>query len=116
LKKAQWFECTKPDQKYIYKPLAKKDEYKPWFDKYYSDKETGIVGLLAIFGKERTEKAEMAATLYEAYRDLKERQIVPTEDLVVNEVLNNWHDSKKRIEESRWRVFFNWMLNRNWIG
>ncbi|WP_343607562.1 restriction endonuclease subunit S [Chryseobacterium oranimense] len=115
LKKAQWFECKKTGNKYQYTALPKKDEYKNWFSKYYSDKEAGIENLLHLFGKEKTEKAEMVATLYEAWRDLKDKKQLATEQAIIYEVLNNWHESKQRISEERWLKCLQWMKEKNWI-
>lgn len=115
LKKAQWFECKKTGNKYQYTALPKKEEYKNWFTKYYSDKEAGIENLLHLFGKEKTEKAEMVATLYEAWRDLKDKKQLPTEQAIIYEVLNNWHESKQRISEERWLKCLQWMKEKNWI-
>ncbi|WP_428067720.1 restriction endonuclease subunit S [Chryseobacterium gambrini] len=115
LKKAQWFECKKTGNRYLYTALPKKEEYKNWFSKYYSDKEAGIENLLHLFGKEKTEKAEMVATLYEVWRDLKDKKQLPTEQAIIYEVLNNWHESKQRISEERWLKCLQWMKEKNWI-
>lgn len=116
LKTKEWFEMYKNAQGYSkYKPMAKRNDYKTEFDKYYSDKQQGIDRLLGIFGKELTEKAEMVATIYEAWRDLRSKQSSVSEDEVVNEVLNNWHESKKRIGDDRWRKCYGWMKQQNWI-
>jgi type I restriction enzyme S subunit len=116
LKKAKWFECVKIDPKYTYKPLEKKEEYKAWFAKYYSDEESGIESLLSIFGKKKTIEAEKVATLYEAYRFLNEKNKKCTDKDVMHEVLNNWHESKQRISESEWHSCLNWMREKNWIS
>lgn len=116
LKKAKWFECVKTDQKYTYKPLVNKDEYKAWFEKYYGEDEGGIESLLAIFGKKKTIEAEKVATLYEAYRFLSEKKTTVTDKEILNEVLNNWHESKQRIPESEWQNCLNWMKQKQWIN
>lgn len=116
LKKAQWFDCKKVNNKYQYTALPKKEEYKGWFAQYYSDKETGIESLLYLFGKEKTEKAEMVATLYEAWRDLKEKKQIPSDKAIIHEVLNNWHESKQRIAEERWLKCLQWMKRKGWIN
>jgi type I restriction enzyme, S subunit len=116
LKKGKWFEAKLENGKYNYYPLAKKDEYKSWFDKYFLEKQTGIDSLINLFGKEKTEKVEMVATLYEAHRDLKSKKRVVTEKEVIHEVLNNWHESKKRIDEGRWKECLAWMQQKNWIN
>lgn len=116
LKKAKWFAAKLENGKYNYYPLANKDEYKPWFDKYFFEKQAGIDSLINLFGKEKTEKVEMVATLYEAHRDLKSKRTILTEKEVIHEVLNNWHESKKRIDEGRWKECFAWMQQKNWIN
>lgn len=115
LKKAQWFDCKRVNSKYQYTALLKKEEYKSWFTQYYSDKETGIESLLHLFGKEKTEKAEMVATLYEAWRDLKEKKQISSDKAIIHEVLNNWHESKQRISEDRWLKCLQWMKEKEWI-
>ena len=115
LKKAQWFDCKRVNNKYQYTALPKKEEYKSWFTQYYSDKETGIESLLHLFGKEKTEKAEMVATLYEAWRDLKEKKQISSDKVIIHEVLNNWHESKQRISEDRWLKCLQWMKEKGWI-
>lgn len=116
LKKARWFECVKENQKYTYRALEKKDEYKSWFINYYAEFEIGIVSLLDIFGKQKTIEAEKVATLYEAYRFLNEKKTTFTDKDILNEVLNNWHESKQRISENEWQNCLNWMREKKWIN
>ncbi|MDR6571254.1 restriction endonuclease subunit S [Chitinophaga ginsengisegetis] len=116
LKTAQWFSCSKTGNKYSYIPLAKKEEYKIWFAKYYSDKETAIQSLLSVFAKAKTEKAEMVATLYEVWQDLKNKKQIPSDKTIIHEVLNNWHESKRRISEERWIKCLHWMREKAWIN
>lgn len=116
LKKEKWFECVKTDQKYTYKPLEKKEEYKGWFTKYYAEEESGIESLLNIFGKKKTIEAEKVATLYEAYRFLNEKSNSFSDKDILNEVLNNWHESKQRILENEWQNCINWMREKSWIN
>lgn len=123
LKKAAWFEAVKQGTDkfapYKYFPLARKDEYKPWFNKYYSDKQEGIDRLIALFGTKVTEKVEMVATLYEAWRYLKEDSALPHpgDDAIVREVLKNWHVSKERIPEDKWRKCLVWMREeQGWVA
>ena len=119
LKKSNWFEAIKMQREnhtyYLYKPLAKCDEYKEWFEKYYANKKNLIDELIALFGTQKTQKVEMVATLYKAWLDLSKEQDYVSEDELVYEVLNNWHDSKKQIDESRWKKCIVWMNNKQWI-
>lgn len=116
LKKANWFECKNEKGKFVYYPLPKKEEYKEWFAKYYNHEQAGIDQLIELFGTKKTEEVEVVATLLEAHRHLVSASGQATDDALVHEVLNNWHESKKRIEEIRWRQGLAWMRQRNWIS
>jgi len=116
LKKAKWFDCKNEKGKFVYYPLPKKEEYKQWFAKYYNHEQGGIDQLIELFGTKKTEEVEIVATLLEAHRHLVSVSVKASDDAVVHEVLNNWHESKKRIEEIRWRQGLVWMRQRNWIS
>jgi type I restriction enzyme S subunit len=116
LKKAKWFECIKTDQRYTYRPLEKKDDYKEWFTKYYAGKETGIQSLISIFGKQKTVEVEKVATLYEAHRFLTEKKKMFTDKDIISQVLNNWHESKQRISETDWNTCLKMMRDKEWIN
>ncbi len=62
-----------------------------------------------------TERCEIVATLYSAWHDLlKENQPV-SDDRIVHEVLNNWHENKKRISYERWGKALVWMRQNELI-
>jgi len=116
LKDKQWFEMYKNQQGFPkYRPMDKHNNYKVEFEKYYRNKQIGIDSLLARFGKESTERVEMVATTYEAWRYLNSKQSSVNEAEIINEILNNWHDSKKRISEDRWKMCYWWIKDQNWI-
>lgn len=112
LKEHQWFETIKRDKGKAYKPLEKKNEYRSWFNKYYRNEENIIHSIINTFRTAKTIQCEIVATLYSAWEDLLKENSNVTNDEIVNEVLNNWHESKKRIPKERWMKALIWMKTK----
>lgn len=116
LKEKKWFEMYKKDGKYPkYRPLEKVTGFMADFTKYHGDKQAGIDSLIKIFGAISTEQVEMAATVYEAWRYLKEHNQTISKEAILNEILNLWHESKTRIDKTRWINCYQWLLEKEWI-
>jgi type I restriction enzyme S subunit len=112
-----WFEMYKKEGKFPkYKPLPNSKGYTTDFNKYYTGKLVGIDKLIARFGTADTEQVEMVATVYEAWRSLKSKFDTVSIDTILNEVLNKWHESKKRITKERWTTCYNWVLEQGWMN
>ena len=62
-----------------------------------------------------TKRCEIVATLYSAWEDFLNQGKIPDDEAIVNEVLNNWHESKKRIEKKRWRKALEWMRENGYV-
>ena len=65
--------------------------------------------IIDTFKTQNTERCEIVATLYSAWEDLLHSNKPFTDADIVNEVLNNWHESKKRISKERWLNAIQWM-------
>lgn len=116
MKEKKWFEMYKHEGKYPkYRPLQNYAEHQAEFLKYFVDKQVGIDSLIERFRKESTEKAEMVATIYEAWRGLKDNPENVTVENILDEVLNKWHDSKQRIPSERWIKCYEWMQEKGWV-
>ncbi len=113
LKEHSWFKTIKKDKGKGYKPLEKVNEYHSWFDKYYLNEKHIIHSIINTFRTAKTIQCEIVATLYSAWEDLTKINSNITDDEIVNEVLNNWHESKKRIPKERWLKALNWMKVKN---
>ena len=70
---------------------------------------------LVTWGASPTESDAIVATLYSAWNDLLHRSQPFTDDDILNEVLNHWHDSKKRISSSRWQKALDWMRKNGFV-
>ena len=111
MRSRQWFELTKKDKGYRYQPMDKRGEHKKYFDRYYTDVLPMFNKVIETFKSSTTEQCEIVATLYSAWDDLLHSGHPFTDDDILNEVLNNWHESKKRINRSRWQAALDWMRN-----
>lgn len=115
LKKQKWFEAKKMDKGYRYIPMQNRGGHKKYFDKYYADVMPMFEKIIETFKTSSTEQCEIVATLYSAWDDLLQSHKSFTDDDILNEVLNNWHESKKRITRDRWRIELNWMRANGFV-
>lgn len=110
LKKQKWFEVRQIEKKgNRYVPMQNRGKHKTYFDKYYSDVLPTFEKIIDTFKTQNTERCEIVATLYSAWEDLLHNNKPFTDTDIVNEVLNNWHESKKRISQDRWLNAIQWM-------
>ncbi len=115
MKKQQWFAAMKVDKRYTYVPLPKAGGHKTYFDRYFADIEEEFSNIVETFRKLDTERCEIVATLYSAWEDLLKENKPVSDERIVNEVLNNWHESKKRIPRERWENALNWMRQNGFV-
>lgn len=115
MKQHQWFALTKNDKGYRYQPMDKRGDHKKYFDKYYASVLPMFDKVIETFKTSSTEQCEIVATLYSAWDDLLHRSQPFTDDDILNEVLNHWHESKKRIPRSRWQKALNWMRKNGFV-
>ena len=109
LKKQNWFEVARKDKGYRYIPLPKRGEHKDYFNKYFSEVLPVFDKVIDTFRKWDTERCEIVATLYSAWKDLENTKRQYTDNDIINEVINNWNETKKRIPEDRWQKALDWM-------
>ena len=109
LKKQKWFEVRRTEKGNRYVPMQNRGKHKAYFDKYYSAVLPTFDKIINTFKRQNTERCEIVATLYSAWEDLLHSNKPFTDADIVNEVLNNWHESKKRISQDRWLSAIQWM-------
>lgn len=109
LKKQKWFEVRRTEKGNRYVPMQNCGKHKTYFDKYYSTVLPTFEKIIDTFKTQNTERCEIVATLYSAWEDLLHSNKPFTDADIVNEVLNNWHESKKRISQDRWLSAIQWM-------
>ncbi|MBQ0163599.1 MAG: restriction endonuclease subunit S [Bacteroidales bacterium] len=109
LKKHKWFEVKRTEKGNRYVPMQNRGKHKTYFDKYFSAVLPTFEKIIDTFKTQNTERCEIVATLYSAWEDLLHSNKPFTDADIVNEVLNNWHESKKRISQDRWLNAIQWM-------
>jgi len=109
LKNQKWFEVVQTEKGKKYRPMSKRGGHRTYFDRYYSEVAPIFDWIINTFRTQRTEKCEIVATLYSAWEDLLRSGTSFADNDIVNEVLNNWHESKKRISKERWENALLWM-------
>ncbi|WP_373834531.1 restriction endonuclease subunit S, partial [Bacteroides heparinolyticus] len=109
LKKQKWFEARRTEKGNRYVPMQNRGKHKTYFDKYFSAVLPTFEKIIGTFKTQNTERCEIVATLYSAWEDLLHSNKPFADADIVNEVLNNWHESKKRISKERWLNAIQWM-------
>lgn len=115
LKKQKWFEVRRTEKGNRYVPMQNRGNHKTYFNRYYSSVASTFDKIINTFKTQRTEQCEIVATLYSAWEDLLHSNKPFTDTDIVNEVLNNWHESKKRISQDRWLSAIQWMRENGFV-
>jgi type I restriction enzyme S subunit len=115
LKKSKWYEAKFMGKRVCFTPLAKVDDYKKYYDRYWSGRHEEIDKIIKLFEPLNTQQSEIIATLYGAWNDLLMGNGKATEKQIVEEVWERWHDQKKEISKDRWQAALKWMREKNLI-
>jgi len=115
LRKQQWFDTREDNGRYRYMPLQKRGGHKHYFDRYFSGVSATFNEIVETFRALDTERCEIAATLFSAWSDLLREKGNVSDEMIVHEVLNNWHESKQRIPEDRWLNALAWMREKGFV-
>ncbi|WP_454688464.1 restriction endonuclease subunit S [Achromobacter aloeverae] len=115
LQKQQWFEARKQEGRYQYVPLAKRGGHKPYFERHFSGIAENLEKILGTFKTAKTEQCEIVATLLAAWSDLLREKGTVSDEMIVHEVLHNWHEAKQRIPEERWLAALGWMREKGFV-
>lgn len=115
LKKQKWFEVRRTEKGNRYVPMQNRGKHKTYFDKYFSAVLPTFEKIIDTFKTQNTERCEIVSTLYSAWEDFLNSNKTFTDDDIVNEVLNNWHESKQRISRERWLNAIQWMRENGFV-
>lgn len=113
LKKSKWFEVKKIEgeiSRYVYHPLEKVEEYKKYIGRYWEQNK--IEYIYNLMRPMTTLQAEIVATLYSANTDLKKVNEAVSDEVLINEARNNWHDNKKNIPIEKWQTAIKWLKTK----
>jgi type I restriction enzyme, S subunit len=116
LKKQKWYkEVHRESYGHAYEPLANAGNHRKYVAGYWPDKLPLIEKLIELMRGWNTDRCEIFCTTYAAWNDLLILGKEPTEAAILREILERWHDSKKRFPEDRWRKAIDWMRKEGFV-
>ncbi len=124
LKKAGWFKSvarkskgheTTESKGYEYVPLGKAGSHQEYFDRYWDTKREAIQKTINLLRTATTRQSEIVATLYAAWNDLILAGQAITNEAILSEVLDRWHEKKQNVPEDKWRKALTWMREKDLI-
>lgn len=80
-----------------------------------SDQRKELDRLLALLSDKKTEEVEIVATLFAAWNDFLIDGHAPTDDEIVTEVREHWHEKKERFTPSQLRQWLGWLRQNNLV-
>jgi hypothetical protein len=95
--------------------MVNRGRHKEHFERYFGRQRAPFDTVIETVRDFDTERCEIVATLFGAWNDLMEGDRSFSDDEILHEVLNNWHESKKRIPERRWRKALAWMRANRFV-
>jgi type I restriction enzyme S subunit len=116
LKKQKWYqEVRRESYGHAYQALAKAGGHRKYVERYWADKLPLIEKIIELMRKWDTERCEIFCTAYAAWNDLILWGKQATEDNILHEILERWHDSKKRFPKERWLKAIAWMKKEGFV-
>ncbi len=112
IEKQGWIAPVKGDKGWTYARGEKVDGYRAHFDRYFGDRKEALEDLLALIAPMKTQQAEIVSTAFAAWNDLLLEGKTPSDDEIVDLILNDWAESKKAISADRWRSALAWMREK----
>lgn len=116
LKKQRWYEEYRRERfGHAYRPLEKAGGHRKYLGRYWSDKLPIIQRLLEMMRTWDTDRCEIFSTTYAAWNDLLIWKKEPTDEAILKEILERWHERKQRIPDERWRKTIAWMRKEGFV-
>lgn len=121
LKKQDWFETYEVKSssgKYVghrYRPLCKAGGHRVYFDKWWPYQSRTIIELIELMRPWKTQRCEIFSTVYAAWNDLIIWGKPVTDQFILREILEQWHEGKKSIPEHRWRSEITWIRQKGLV-
>lgn len=106
----QWFEVKQESNfnRFVYNPLPKIDNYKQYYNRYFSKDHSSIQSLLDLFRKEKTHFVEMVATLFACWDESLQRQEDTSEGSLISKFYM-WSKEKERFQRKELQSAIEWM-------
>lgn len=109
----KWFKYT-PNQFPQYKPMENMGGHSIWYSRYFGDQNERITTILDTFGKVRSEKVELVATIHSCYTQAKEHKQIINEESIVK-LVYDWSKEKEKFQRDRIIKAYRWMIENKYI-
>jgi hypothetical protein len=113
LKNRRWFSISKTKYGYKYFPDENLNDYKKYYQNYYSRISDKIDSIISLFRKPKSDFCEIVATMFAVWKEKLYKGDLITEDLLINGFYN-WSEAKKRFKREDLIYGLAWM-NQNGI-
>ena len=92
------------------------DSFDVKYNELFSNHNSEIESIIDYMKNMKTSKAEKIATLFAAWNDLIIDGVINiTDEMIINEVVNNWTENKAHSEYSTWQYVLNEMKEKGFI-
>ncbi len=115
LERSRWYKPFRHDGRMSFQALEKVGGHRTYFGTYWGPFEEKFTALVNILKPMTTEQAEIVATLYAVWNDFIIQKVPFDDAKIVNDVLTNWDESKKRISSERWFKALDWMRTKGLV-
>lgn len=79
------------------------------------DQKTGFDHLIYALADKKTEEVEIIATLFAVWNDFLIDGVQPTDEQIITDVRENWHERKGRFSPSDLKSWLSWLRKENFI-
>jgi hypothetical protein len=116
LKRQKWFETYGRESfGHAYRPLSNAGQHRKYLRRWSRKKQETITKIIELMRSWDTQTCEIFATAYAAWNDLIIWHRETTDDAILSEILERWHESKRKIPERRWRSAISWMRTEGFV-
>lgn len=114
-KRLNWFKVEKVTTgnftKVNYTPLNKVENYKKYYNEYFSDEDEKIQYILSLFSQSKTKEVELVATIYACWKEIISQNMIFSNELIIK-LVHNWAEEKKKFSENDISNKINWMKTK----
>ncbi len=100
-----WYTVSKEYHRVSYVPADSKNDYLFYYNKLFQSYDAEICKIICFFKDLKRRHAEIVATLYAAWNDFIIEEKSVSDEQLINEVINNWHERKKRFKRETWELW-----------
>jgi hypothetical protein len=114
-KRLKWFLVLRENNRYYYIPSEKLENYKKYYNRYFSKYDKNIQWLIETFRAEKTVFVELIATLHACIEEALRKK----EELSQNSIMQkfySWSEEKKRFKKEDVKEALGWMFEKGFTA